>query len=140
MLSMVHHGDSLDSLSQELGSSSCLNALLHRYSFQRINNRQLLKTLWEKKKLLITSNFFFSHNVFYSIRKLHHHLSIYMTSYLYLLLSWKSQKLACDVKKGLKDFITKRSKICLTDKQKQYRPFISRWPYSSTRTGDPSLS
>ena len=27
-----------------------------------------LKTLWEKKKLLITSNFFFSHNVFYSSR------------------------------------------------------------------------
>ena len=25
----------------------------------------LLKTLWEKKKLLVTSNFFFSHNVFY---------------------------------------------------------------------------
>ena len=29
----------------------CLNPLLHRYSFQHINNRQLLKTLWEKKKL-----------------------------------------------------------------------------------------
>ena len=42
--------------------------LLHRYSFWRINNRQLLKTLWEKKILLIMSNFFFSHNVFYSIR------------------------------------------------------------------------
>ena len=39
-------------------------------SFQRINNRQLLKTLWEKKKLLITSNFSFSHNIFYLIRKL----------------------------------------------------------------------
>ena len=25
----------------------------------------LLKTLWEKKKLLVTSNFFFSHRVFY---------------------------------------------------------------------------
>ena len=41
-----------------------LNTLLYRYSFSRINNRQLLKTLWEKKKLLVTSNFFFSHNVF----------------------------------------------------------------------------
>ena len=29
-------------------------------------NRQILKTLWEKEKLLITSNFSFSHNVFYS--------------------------------------------------------------------------
>ena len=39
------------------------NPLLHKYSF-RHNNRQLLKTLWENKKLLVTSNFFFSHNVF----------------------------------------------------------------------------
>ena len=29
------------------------------------NIRQLLKTLWEKEKLLVTSNFSFSHNVFY---------------------------------------------------------------------------
>ena len=53
-----------------------------------------MKTLWEKKKLLITSNFFFSHNVFYSIRKLYCHLSIFLTSYLYLVLNWKSLKLA----------------------------------------------
>ena len=30
----------------------------------------LLKTLWEKKKLLITSNFSFSHRVFFSFREL----------------------------------------------------------------------
>ena len=36
----------------------------HRYSFWRINHRQLLKTLWEKEKLLVRSNFSFSHNVF----------------------------------------------------------------------------
>ena len=36
--------------------------------FLRITKRQLLKTLWEKKKLLVKSNFFFSHNVFCSIR------------------------------------------------------------------------
>ena len=35
------------------------------------------KILREKKKLLTTSNFFFSHNVFYSIRKLYPHLSIF---------------------------------------------------------------
>ena len=46
----------------------CLNPFLHRYSFCHIYNRQLLKTLWEKEKLLETSNFSFSHNVFYSIR------------------------------------------------------------------------
>ena len=74
------------------------NPLLHRYSFWRINNRRLLKTLWEKKKLLITSNFSFSHNVFYSVKELYPHLSIFLTSYLYLLLKWKSLKLTYQVK------------------------------------------
>ena len=37
-----------------------INPLLHRYSFWRINNRQLLKKLWKKKKLLITSKSPFS--------------------------------------------------------------------------------
>ena len=36
-----------------------INPLLHRYSFCRINRRQLLKTLWKKEKLLVTSNFSF---------------------------------------------------------------------------------
>ena len=49
-------------------------------------------TSWEKKKLLVTSNFFFSHNVFYSIRKLYPHLSIFLKSYLHLQLNWKSPK------------------------------------------------
>ena len=68
---------------------STFNPLLHRYSFLPINNRQLLKTLWEKKKLLVMSNFSFSHNVFYSIRYLYPHLSIFLTLYLYLLLCGK---------------------------------------------------
>ena len=79
-----------------------LNPLLYRYSFWRINNRQLLKTLWEKEKLLITINFSFSHNVFNSIRYLYHHLSILLISYLYVPLNWKSPNLAYQVK-GLKD-------------------------------------
>ena len=62
------------------------------------STRQLLKTSWEKKKLLVMSNFFFSHTVFYSIRKLYPHLSIFLTSYLYLLLNRKSPKLAYQVK------------------------------------------
>ena len=45
-----------------------VNLLLHRYSFRSINNTQLLKTFWEKEKFLVTNNFSFSHNVFYSIR------------------------------------------------------------------------
>ena len=46
----------------------------------------------------VLSNFFFSHNVFYPIRKWYTQLSIFMTSYLYLLLNWKSLKLAYQVK------------------------------------------
>ena len=38
--------------------------LLHRYLFWRINSRRLLKTLLEKEKLLLTSNFSFSNIVF----------------------------------------------------------------------------
>ena len=61
-------------------ASHSFNLSFHRYSFYHINNRELLKTLCEKKKLLVTSNFFFSHNVFYSIRKLYQHLSIFSIS------------------------------------------------------------
>ena len=42
-----------------------VNPLLHSFSFIRINNRHPSKTLWEMKKLLVMSGFFFSHNVFY---------------------------------------------------------------------------
>ena len=59
-----------------------VNPFLHRHSFQCIKNRHLLKTLWENKELLVTSNFFFSYNFFYSIRKLYPHLSIFSTSFL----------------------------------------------------------
>ena len=37
--------------------------------FLRACNSSLLKTLWEKEKLLVTSNFSFSHNVFYPFGK-----------------------------------------------------------------------
>ena len=33
--------------------------------FLRVCSRSLLKTLWDKEKLLVTSNFSFSHSVFY---------------------------------------------------------------------------
>ena len=38
--------------------------------FLRVCSITLLKTLWEKEKLLVTSNFSFSHNVFYPFREL----------------------------------------------------------------------
>ena len=36
----------------------------------RVCSRSLLKTLQEKEKLLVTSNFSFSHSVFYPLEKL----------------------------------------------------------------------
>ena len=38
--------------------------------FLRVCSTSLLKTLWQKKKLLVTSSFSFSHSVFYYIREL----------------------------------------------------------------------
>ena len=47
-----------------------INSLLHRYSFRRINNTQLLKTLWEKEEiarneqfLLFSQCFLLNHSV-----------------------------------------------------------------------------
>ena len=36
----------------------------------RFCRTSLLKTLWEKEKLLVTSNFSFSHSVFYLVREI----------------------------------------------------------------------
>ena len=36
----------------------------------RVCSASLLKTLWEKEKLLVTSNFSFSHSVFYPFEEL----------------------------------------------------------------------
>ena len=38
--------------------------------FLRVCSADLLKTLWEKEKLLLTSNFSFSHSVFYQYGEL----------------------------------------------------------------------
>ena len=74
------------------------NPLLHRYSFGRINNRQLLKTLWEKEKLLVMSNFSPSHNVFLLNQIFVCPFVTILTSYLYLQLNLKSLNLAYQVK------------------------------------------
>ena len=42
-----------------------LNPFPNKSWFLLVCNRSLLKTLWEKEKLLVTSNFFFSHSVSY---------------------------------------------------------------------------
>ena len=42
-----------------------LNPFPNKPWFLRVCCTSLLKTLWEKEKLLVTSNFSFSHSVFY---------------------------------------------------------------------------
>ena len=47
-----------------------VNPFPHNDTFWRPWETSFLKTLWEKDKLLVTSNFSFTHSVFYQFRKL----------------------------------------------------------------------
>ena len=47
-----------------------LNPFPNKLWFLCVCSTSLLKTLWEKEKLLVTSNFSFSHHVFYPFREL----------------------------------------------------------------------
>ena len=47
-----------------------LNPSPHKPWFIRVCSTSLLKTLWEKEKLLVMSNFSFSHSVFYPFGEL----------------------------------------------------------------------
>ena len=47
-----------------------LNPFLNKPWFLHVCSTSLLKTLWEKQKLLMTSNFSFSHSVFYPFGEL----------------------------------------------------------------------
>ena len=47
-----------------------LNPYPNKPWFLRVCNNGLLKTLWEKEKLLVMSNFSFSHSVFYPFGQL----------------------------------------------------------------------
>ena len=46
------------------------NPFRNKPLFLRVCSTSLLKTLWKKEKLLVTSNFFFSHSVFKQFGKL----------------------------------------------------------------------
>ena len=48
-----------------LNDPRLFNPFPHNDTFWRLWKTSLLKTLWEKEKLLVTSNFSFSHSVFY---------------------------------------------------------------------------
>ena len=53
----------------KINNESFFNSFPNRPWFFRICSISLLKTLWEKEKLLIMSNFSFSHIVFYLFRE-----------------------------------------------------------------------
>ena len=63
-----------------------VNPYPHTDVFWRLCSRRLLKTLWQKEKLLITSNFSFCHNVFNSIEKSIFHLLTVLTVFQSRLL------------------------------------------------------
>ena len=44
-------------------------------AFNNLQERMLLETLWEKEKMLVSSIFSFSHNVFYPIKDRNHQYS-----------------------------------------------------------------
>ena len=48
-----------------MGEKRSLNPSPHNDDFWRPGGKSLLKTLWEKKKMLVSSIFFFSRNVFH---------------------------------------------------------------------------
>ena len=50
--------------------SGSFNPFPHNDTFWRPWETSLLKTLWEKEKLLVTSNFSFTHSVFHPFREL----------------------------------------------------------------------
>ena len=71
----------------------CLNPFPNKPWFLRVCSTGLLKTLWEKEKLLVTSNFSFSHSVFYPFQELSAIFIKFRICHLQTLSVWKSLKL-----------------------------------------------
>ena len=65
---MVHSG--IETESKREKRACVVNPLPNKPWFLRVCSASPLKTLWEKEKLLVTSNFSFSHSVFYLFREL----------------------------------------------------------------------
>ena len=63
--------------------------------FLRVWNSSLLKTLWEKEKMLVTSIFSFSHNVYYAMIDRNQELNCRLQ-----MLSIKSSPKVCRLGKG----------------------------------------
>ena len=68
-----------------------INPFPNKPWFLRVCSTSLLKTLWEKEKLLVMSNFSFSHSVFYPI-EVHSSIFINFEIVVCTLSDWKSLK------------------------------------------------
>ena len=79
---------------------------------------------WNIQFVLITSNFSFSHNFSTGTHQIIvTHLSIFLTSYSYLLLNWKSPKMAYQVKDD--HFIT-QSRLLMTLYKKPFGNIVGK--------------
>ena len=66
-----------------------INPFPNKPWFLRVCSTSLLKTLWEKEKLVVTSNFSFSHGVFYTFEELFFHFVKSENCHLQTLSVWK---------------------------------------------------
>ena len=70
----------------------CLTLSQNKLLLIRVCSTSLLKPLWEKEKLLVTSNFSFSHTVFRPVRELSPRFIKFKNCRLQTLSVWKSLK------------------------------------------------
>ena len=75
-------------------SKNVLNPFPNKPWFLRVYGTILLKTLWEKEKMLVTSIFSFSYSIFYSIKQINHH-SQHSIFWLQVLSIWLCPKFCC---------------------------------------------
>ena len=70
ILKAIQHQSCLRELELKGQVTESFNSIPNKPLFLCVCSINLLKTLWEKEKLLKMSNFSFSHNVFYPFREL----------------------------------------------------------------------
>ena len=74
---VCYRGNIFNPIIMKLGRNVCLDEISDKFNpfpnkpwFSRICSKNLSKTLWEKEKLLVMSNFSFYHSVFYHFGEL----------------------------------------------------------------------
>ena len=115
-----------DSVLRDVKSQDCVarvNPFQNKPWFLRVCSTSLLKTLWEKEKLLMMSNFSFSHSVFYPFGELAAIFTKFKPCWLQTLSIWKS----------LKFVVWERVKTCsMTVTIIESMPFIITSEFSKT--------